>query len=505
MLSGRSASKTDMVVPFLIIGLVLGLTILVWFPVQADDVRGGAAPGPAPEQTGPFALYLPALYRNYPWVSPFGVEPTVSLKQPAWREKAVDLRAHWIRLNGRISWRLLQPEEGVAIDWAQLAGFEQELQALKAAGMTPIVIVDDHPEWATIEEYGADHVRSTCAAIRADKYEAFAQFMRALVAHFKDPQFNVHHWELGNEPDVDPALVAGDSSFGCWGDIDDPYYGGERYGDMLKVVTPAIRAEDPRAVVLLGGLLLDRPETTAPGAGHPELFLEGILRAGGGAYFDVLAFHTYPSYSGTKYDHDLYGSAWTDLGGFTLGKATFLRQVMVAYGLDKPLLLDETGLKCNPVWVVCDPGVDPLFFEVQASHVTRAFVRGLSDGIVGSVWYTLDGPGWQYTNLVEATGTLKPVYVAYQVLTEQLDQARYLQPVDYGPGLEAYAFRRGTELVHVIWAIEDEILNVVVPASGYVAAFDRDGYPVTPTLVGADYEFQVGFEPIYIILSDDDG
>ncbi|MEJ2207683.1 MAG: cellulase family glycosylhydrolase, partial [Anaerolineae bacterium] len=249
-----------------------------------------------PEQTDASRIYLPALFHRYPWISPFGVESKYTMTWPLLMTKAVDLRANWVRLNQRISWRDLQPAEGAAIDWSQLADFEDELRALKANGMTPMVIVDNHPEWATIEAYGADGQRSWCAAIRPDKYNAFAQFMRELVTRYKVDEFDVHYWELGNEPDVDPALVKGSSNFGCWGDIDDPYYGGEVYGEMLKVVTPAIRSEDPRARLMVGGLLLDRPLTTDPNLGRPELFLEGILRAGGGDYFDILAFHAYPSY-----------------------------------------------------------------------------------------------------------------------------------------------------------------------------------------------------------------
>ena len=53
----------------------------------------------------------------------------------------------------------------------------------------------------------------------------------------------MHHWELGNEPDVDPDLVPPDSIFGCWGEISDrEYYGGKEYGNMLKLVYPAINS-----------------------------------------------------------------------------------------------------------------------------------------------------------------------------------------------------------------------------------------------------------------------
>ncbi|MFN2226804.1 MAG: hypothetical protein ACK2UY_10860, partial [Anaerolineae bacterium] len=444
MVQKRYADGKWLPISFLLIALMLGLAAMAWFPVRADD-RGAASPA----QTMPSIIYLPALFHYYPWTSPYGVEARTSLQSVDLMNKAVDLGTHWVRLNQRISWRLLQPTEGAPIDWAQLADFEDELRAIKAQGLTPMIIVDDHPEWATIEAYGADGQRSWCAAIRPDKYAAFAQFVRALVARYKVDEFDVHYWELGNEPDVDPILVNSSSGFGCWGDIDDPYYGGDGYGQMLKVVTPAIRAEDPGARVVLGGLLLDKPLTTDPNLGRPELFLEGILRAGAADAFDIVAFHAYPSYDGSIKDYDLYAGAWTDWGGWVPGKALFLRQMLDRYGVDKPLFLNETGLGCPSYFAACDPP-DAQFFQVQASHVTRAFARALSNDIMGLVWYTLDPPGWRYTNLVANDGSLKPVYVAYQQLAQQLDNARYLQPVNYGPGLEAYRFHRGTQYVHVV-------------------------------------------------------
>jgi hypothetical protein len=238
--------------------------------------------------------------------------------------------------------------------------------------------------------------------------------------------------------------------------------------------------------------------TTDPNLGRPELFLEGILRAGGGDYFDILAFHAYPSYDGTKQDYDLSAHVWTELGGMITGKALFLRQIMDRYGVDKPLFLNETSLGCPPYFAACDPP-EAQFFDVQASHVTRSFVRGLGQGIAGFVWYTLNGPGWRHTGLLEADGTPKPVFIAYEQLTYQLNNSRYLGTVDYGPGLEAYAFRRGAQIVHVVWARENAALPISVPQLDYVAAYGRDGNLLSPTAAGDMLQFQVGFEPIYII------
>lgn len=94
--------------------------------------------------------------------------------------------------------------------------------------------------------------------------------MGQLVARYRDPKYDVRHWELGNEVDVDPSLVAPNNGFGCWGDIKDPYYGGRHYGEMLKVVAPAIRAANPAAKIWFGGLLLDLPNTASLGAGAPS-------------------------------------------------------------------------------------------------------------------------------------------------------------------------------------------------------------------------------------------
>ena len=81
----------------------------------------------------------------------------------------------------------------------------------------------------------------------------FASFMRQVAARYSPSEFNVHDWEIGNEPDIDADFVGLNNGFGCWGDTKDPYYGGRQYGLMLQFVTPAIRAVDPKAVIWLEG------------------------------------------------------------------------------------------------------------------------------------------------------------------------------------------------------------------------------------------------------------
>jgi hypothetical protein len=506
-------SKNPSLRIFIVVALAGGLLALTWLlayagsdAVDAVDAGPNLAPqqdvnhSPVLQSTGATTVHLPLVFRNYPWVSPFGVEPrSFLLSGNVMLTRTLDLGVGWLRLGtNRISWRDLQPNEGDPIQWSLLADFEEELRQVKAAGFMPQVVIVDSPRWATINDVRNDDQPTSCGPIRTDKFGAFAQFIQELVARYKTPEFNVHHWELGNEPDVDPDRVPPDNGFGCWGDIDDPYYGGEHYGQMLKVVGPAIKAEDPTARVWIGGLLLDSPNTTNPWNGKPELFLKGILRAGAAPYFDVVPYHSYPPYSNKKTDHDnATGSPWDAWGGGAVGKARYLRQLMDQYGVDKPVFLNETSLMCPSYYSWCVPPAGD-FYQAQANHVVRTFVRALSEEVMGFIWYTLDGPGWRYTGLLDGDDNPQPAYTAYRRLNAELDRTRFEGAVDYGAGIEAYAFRKNSEVVHVVWAQEDQFLQITVPQSKFIVARDRDGLQMTPTTAGSDYQLSVRFEPMYL-------
>jgi hypothetical protein len=318
----------------------------------------------------------------------------------------------------------------------------------------------------------------------------------------------VYHWELGNEPDVDPRLVPNINVFGCWGDIDDPYYGGEYYGEMLKVVSPMMRQTNPSVHIWLGGLLLATPQTIEQEKGNPELFLQGILEAGAAPHFDFVSYHWYPQQTinyGYKVDLDIQHSyAWQQLGGGVIGKALFLRQLMDEYGVDKPLVLNESGFICPPAeW--CDPPGE-LFFDLQADMLVRMMIRVLSEpDILGMSWYTLDGSAWRWGGLMRSENKLNPAYHAYVHLTTRLDGARYLGRVDYGSGIDAYRFMRydyeRPREIHVVWSQQDTSIPFQVPQEKFLAAFDRDGNLLIPDpTIQADYTFNARFEAVYIML-----
>jgi hypothetical protein len=451
-----------------------------------------AAPSAQPETRATGALYLPLVSR-YQW-TPFGVETTRGwILKAGVSDRARELGAKWVRLNA-IRWRLVQPTQGAPYDVTGLASFESDLRAVLAAGLTPVVIVNDSPAWATINRPFA----TSCGAIRTDRLADFAAFMGWLATRYKN---SIQYWEIGNEPDFDPTQVRRDEVYGCWGDIKDPYNGGEQYGNMLKAVTPAIKRSNPSAQVVVGGLALMNAQTTDPKLGKPENFFEGILRAGAGDSFDMVAYHSYPGYTNQPLDYDYDRephSTWAPLGGYTIGKAKFLRAVMAKYGIDKPLSLNETGLTCpTPPNGICG-GIGPTFYQAQSAYAIRMMTRAWSIGVQHVMWYTLHGPGWYNSGLLDDQQRPRPVYHAYQQLIKVTTPSDPPAPTkDYDREdvrVEAYRFNKGMDLVDVLWGKDLSTYYVKIPPK-FTKAYDQFGVELAP--IGP--YLPVSFSAIYIL------
>jgi hypothetical protein len=467
--------------------------------------------------------------------SPFGIETNPGrIAAPALQERAQALGASWIRLKS-VNWRDVQPQEGVPIEqwnWDALKTFEQEVLAARELGLIPIAIVFQNPDWA-MEPYThpvtGQPAYAPCGPVAEAHFGAFATFLRELAARYSQPPYHVHHWELGNEPDVDPVLTAPPPNaegygqqehFGCWGRIHTkdnpneiaPYYGGEHYGKMLNAVAPEIRRADPEAQIIVGGLLLDHPATEDPAAeGRPERFLEGILVADPtGASFDAIAFHAYPWYSweqGSQVDTDAHNDTWaTPWAGVTLGKVAYIRQVLATRGLEaKPLYLTEAAmiLWSDPATPPTDDSLPPDFLQAQADHVVRQAARALSAGVEVYCWYTLHRSGWFSSGLLNGDLSPRPVYTAYQQLVEQTSQSLDDTPVDvsaaYDGPVEAYRFRTDTVFVDVLWATDGNTMAYLdVPRSAF-AAYSRDGAEKELIRTNLSTKVQgVGVSPLYV-------
>ena len=378
-----------------------------------------------------------------------------------------------------LNWQKVESEEGI-LQWNAVAELDDKLSGASANGLSTILIVRGTPSWAQKVP------GSGCGPIKQDKLESFASFLVDAVKKYGGPPYNVKYWELGNEPDVDPSLVRPNSVFGCWGDNNDPYYGGGYYAEMLKVVYPAIKAADPEAKVLIGGLLLDCDPTNPPEGQFclPGKFLEGILANGGGDYFDYVSFHGYipftgPAFGGGGLLYDQHLPKWEHRGGGVTGKIDYIREIMAAYNLDKPIIHTEGSLIC-PEWNAsqCNPPVDA-FYEAQADYVVRLYVQNWADGLFGTIWYQFEGPGWRFGGLLDEEQNPKLAFDALSFLTDELSEAEYSGEVTQYESLVGHKFVKQDRHVWVIWS-PDEVETQIQLPDNVMAVLNKYGEDITP-------------------------
>jgi hypothetical protein len=384
-----------------------------------------------------------------------------------------------MRHNGLL-WLEVEGIEG-QLDWSAVSELDNILSRASASGLSTILLVRGTPEWAQL------FPGTSCGPIQPGKLQQFADFMYAAVSRYSQPPYNVKSWELWNEPDVDPLLVPPTSVFGCWGNYQDPFYGGGYYAEMLEVVYPAIKRADPEAQVLLGGLLLDcdpnqPPEDKDCSSGN---FLEGILQNGGGEYFDIVSFHGYTPYFGpeTVLPYALYmdqhSPTWEHLGGIVDGKMSFIRQVMAKYQVDKPIFHTEGALMCAEYNVIDCEEPDELFFEAQAEYAVRRYLRNWANNVGATIWYQFEGPGWRFSGLLDEDQNPRPVYHALQFMTGMLFETGFIEEIVEFPGLQGYKFASPGKQIWVLWSPEQVDTPLTLP-SEVSAVYDKYGNEIMP-------------------------
>ncbi len=498
-------SRNRLLVLLVVVSLAGGLLIATRLLVQANSAlaavaldeaakeRGGRLFLPPLQETLSKTVYLPLIAQNFPLPpSVFGVEINWK-KVSATASKADDAGVWWVRYNG-ILWSEVEGTQGVR-DWSKLASVEEELRMLAERGLTPIVIVRGTPLWAQKVS------GSYCGPIKLDALNSFASFMNEIVTRYSGAPYNVKYWELWNEPDVDPKLVNSTSPFGCWGDDGDNYYGGSYYAEMLERVYPAIKQADPAAQVMLGGLLLwcdpydPNPQPETKGCISAK-FLQGILQSGGGPFFDILAYHAYPYWNpgvGRK-DWDLTQVHWDHRGGALLGKLDFIQDLFRQYSVNKPIMMNEGGLMCYSDDKDEPDCLSSVLLSDQANYVVRLYTRTWANGLLGSVWFTLNGPGWRQGGLLDSNQDLRPSYNTLKFMAQLLEGASYSGQLS-GGSMEGYVFRNGKthREYRIYWTNDNSTVSLSLPA-GTSAVYNKSGQNITP----GGGTISVDFEPIFI-------
>jgi len=436
--------------------------------------------------SGTITLSLPLIMVNYPRQTVFGVQMG-GVSNSAGLQQVATTPSTWVRSGNPVQWSDVEPVEG-AYQWPALAGLEQEWIRASKNNLLDFVMVRSTPAWAQAQP------GHTCGPVRSDKLVAFGQFMHALVARYSPLPYGVKYWEIGNEPDIDPALVPLDSNIGCWGNAHDTYYGGGYYAEMLKVVYPQIKLADPSAQVLVGGLLLDcDPNNPPPGKGdcRPARFLEGVLKQGGGSYFDGVGIHGYDAYVGAlgAYKMPNWNTSSTSTSGPTMAfvaKANYVRGLLAAYGVTgKFVANDESALG----WGVAT--ANATFETTKAYYVAEVYATALAEHMLANIWYSMDDD-WHHQALLGPGLTPRPAWFAYQFASQQLADAKFSQAITSYPGVKGYAFNRISDSVWLLWSQDGAVHNLALPGLP-VAIHHVDGTVLTATTTLA-----LGPEPLYI-------
>jgi hypothetical protein len=372
------------------------------------------------------------------------------------KDQTIQFNGSWIRFNS-LFWNEVEPNQGER-KWTALSELETNLIAASQRGLHAVVVVRKSPAWAQ------SIPGQPCSPPKPGALPAFAAFMRDVVTRYGNPPFNVKHWEIGNEVDLDPSDEGSYGVWGCWGNKNDDYFGGGYYADMLKAIYPAMKSADASAQVLIGGLLLECDENFR--ICRQNRFLEGIVRNGGGPYFDGVGYHAYDFFGNAtgKYSSPNWESYGDTTGPVLVAKLKFLQSVLNQYNVQgKYFMMTEGSILC---WSCYDPIAEHEM--TKAYYVPQMFAASMQNNLKAVIWYSYNSQ-WMQSSLVRADGGPLPAHVAMQVLHQKMADAIYLAELTpdalQSTKVRGYKFSVKGKEVWLVWGLTQDNVLVTLPAA----------------------------------------
>jgi hypothetical protein len=313
-------------------------------------------------------------------------------------DDAVAVGVGWIRLD--LAWNNIQPNSPASYSWSS---FDRVVAAANTRHLSLLPELAYTPSWAW---------PAGCANVKCHPADPnqFATFAAAAVARYA-PQ-GIHSWEIWNEPNAgyywQPAADVG------------------QYVSLLQSAVPAIKAADPSATVISGGLA---PKSTGGGDIGQLDWLPAFCSQGGIKVVDAVGYHPYSGQVPTGYN-----AKWNPWNQISTTSTSFRS------------ILDSCGYPTMKVWATeygattigpgpmattdnlllgATPKPDHVSESLQAQDATDSvFLTNGSPTIAAMFWYsnidsqgTSRGSGYGLRHL---DGTPKPSYAALQQALAQV-------------------------------------------------------------------------------------
>jgi hypothetical protein len=303
-----------------------------------------------------------------------------------------------------IEWRYVEPHVKGQLEFNEP---DRLLELSTGLGLKMLARVDNQPVWARSDKIFPD-------SGPPDKNQDYADFLNALAKRYKG---KIHAYEIWNEPNLAREWA---------NQPPNPV----QYTALLKAAYQAIKAEDPKALVISAGLA----PTTASGAiAMPDIdFIKGMYKAGAAKYFDLLGAHGagYKAPPDASPD-DVAKDPQLNHGEGAAGRiycfrhVEDVRQVMVANGDSaKQVALLEFG------WTTDNRSDSPYYWHAvteqqQADYLVGAYGWAKAHwqpwiGVMSAIY--ISDPNWTpndeeyYWSITRPDGTARPAYQALAAL-----------------------------------------------------------------------------------------
>jgi hypothetical protein len=274
------------------------------------------------------------------------------------------------------NWYWWQPNgPGSSFDWVTL---DQAMASIHEVGLSADLIIDGCAPWAGVPAAAGEEFAQPASPA------AFAAWAAAVAARY-GPE-GAKYFEIGNEPNTQ----------GSW----EPGPNPAAYTAELKASYAAIKAVDPAAVVLSGGLA---PAYDTSTSYSPVTFLKDMYAAGAKGSFDGLGDHPY-SFPAAPDTYETW-SAWSQMAQ----TSTSLRSVMTANGDSaKKIWITEYGAPTL--------GSDAVSTAEQSAELVQAINQVQKLSYIGSfylyTWQDMVGIADDGFGLVTQASAEKPAYSA---------------------------------------------------------------------------------------------